>query len=317
MRIDVIIPSWNGRHLLGSCLDALAAQTRVADGIVVVDNGSTDETDAWLGSEYPRIRVVRLSTNAGFAGGAQAGAEASCADLIAFLNNDARPHQAWLATAESVFGWDAVGSCASVILSPEGVVESAGLRWTIWGVGRRCMEGRLTCQLPPHAVEVFGASGGAAIYRRDAFMEVGGFDRAYFAQDEDIDLALRLRYAGYSCLLHPGAVVEHLGGQTLRRTPGLLLSLAQRNLEWAFWYNTPWVLWPALGPLHGCYQIASLLRHIAAGRGRAVSRAKCAAVRVRPSLHRRTPRLGLFARRIAPWMVIGFMPWPVTVGKLG
>lgn len=309
MTIDVIIPSWNGRNLLGPCLAALAAQTRPADGIVVVDNGSTDDTAAWIAHEHPHVKVIPLSANAGFAGAAHAGAESSHADCIAFLNNDARPHAEWLAASESVFQWGTVGACAALILTPRGAVESAGLRWTIWGVGRTNMHGRSCDDLPTRIVEVFGPSGGAAVYRRHAYWEAGGFDSAYFAQDEDIDLAVRLRYAGYSCLLHPGARVVHLGGQTLRRTPARLLSLAQRNLEWAFWRNTPLLLWPFLGTLHVAYQAASLIRHAAGGRASMVARAKYEALITCPALRRGRPQPGQFVRRIAPWLLVDSMPW--------
>jgi len=300
--VDVIIPTWNGKHLLEDCLRALAAQTRPAGRVIVVDNGSSDGTTSWLGETWPEVKPVTLTANHGFAGAAQAGIEHSEADLVALLNNDARPHTEWLAAAETVFEDEGVGACASVILLPEGTVESAGLRICIWGVGHRYLEGTPAAELRGRPVEVFGASGGAAVYRKNAFMDAGGFDRSFFAQDEDIDLAYRLQYAGYSCLLHPGAVVTHLGGQTLRRDPGLSLWLAQRNLEWAFWLNTPPWIWPVLGLLHGAYQGASMLRHVGAGRGRTVLGAKRSALRHLPAKLRARPCPRGFFRRIAPWL---------------
>jgi hypothetical protein len=306
---DVIVPTWNGRDLLEDCLRALDGQTRPADRVIVVDNGSTDGTPAWLAEAWPAVEIVQLAGNHGFAGAAQAGIEHSTAELVALLNNDARPRPAWLAAAEGAFADSEVGACASVILLPEGTVESAGLRICVWGVGRRYLEGAPASDLPGAPVEVFGASCGAAVFRRRALMEAGGFDRSFFAQDEDIDLAYRLRYAGFSCVLNPGAVVTHLGGQTLRRDPDLSLRLAERNLEWVFWLNTPRWAWPALGLLHSAYQSASLVRHVVAGRGHLVLEAKRSAVRSLCAKRRERGCPRGFARRIAPWLLVAQRPW--------
>lgn len=312
--VDVIIPTWDGRHLLGDCLKALDDQERRPDGIMVVDNGSSDGTASWLAETRPEVRVVRLEANEGFAGAVQTGIERSRAAIVAVLNNDARPQSGWLAAATEVVDERAVASCASVIITPEGRVESAGVELTIWGVGRRHREGASLGTLPTDPVEVFGPSGGAACYRRDALLAVGGFDRSFFAQDEDIDLAFRLRGAGYRCMLHPRAVVVHLGGQTLARDPERMLWLAQRNLEWAFWLNTPWWSWPVVGLAHGAYQGISLLRHVGAGRGPTVLRAKREAFRTLRSMAERRGRPRGFARRILPWLVIGERRMPRRPG---
>ncbi|MCU0610633.1 MAG: glycosyltransferase family 2 protein [Candidatus Eisenbacteria bacterium] len=307
--IDVIIPSWDGRPLLQDCLRALAAQTLAPEEVIVVDNGSSDGTEDWLRATWPSVRLIRLEVNQGFAGAVQEGVESTASELVAILNNDARPHQAWLEASAAVFEEKAVGACASVILVPGGTVESAGLAMSIWGVGRRHMEGARPDDLPREPFEVFGASGGAAVFRREALIAAGGFDRSFFAQDEDIDLAFRVRNAGFICVVQPRAVVVHLGGQTLRRSPTLLLALAQRNLEWAFWSNTPWWWWPVFGVLHVGYQGASVIRHAVAGRGRTVLKAKWAAFAGPPSRLRRGRPLSGFSRRVAPWFFVAQRPW--------
>lgn len=294
--VDVVIPSWNGRLLLEDCLSSLRAQTMPPSRTIVVDNASTDGTAEWLAAGGADVEVVRLEANLGFAGAVNRGLARAATEVVAVLNNDARPHPGWLEAASAVFHHPAVGSCACVVLTPQGRVESAGLRWTVWGVARRNLEGRSVEDLPPSPVEVFGASAGAALYRREALERVGGFDETFFAQDEDIDLAFRLREEGYVCLLHPGAVVTHLGGCTLKRNPERALWLAQRNLEWVFWTHTPRASWPVLGALHVAYQACSLLRHAATGRGALVWDAKRQAV------------AGLRARRR------GRARWDATVG---
>lgn len=307
--VDVIIPSWNGRDLLANCLPSLAMQTRPPDGVIVVDNGSSDGTVEWIATQWPDVRVIDLPANEGYAGAVQAGIDSSSADLVALLNNDATPHAGWLDALSEAFSWESVGACASVIITPEGPIESAGIGFSIWGVGYRLMEGLDPCQIPAGLSEVFGASGGAFMAKRDAIMRSGGFDRSFFAQDEDIDLAFRLRYAGYTCLLHSGAVVRHLGGRTLSRDRQRSLALAQRNLELVFWLNTPWWLWPVLGAFHGGYQAVSALRHCAAGRGHTVIAAKLAACRMLPLLLRQRGQPKGFQRLIVPWLSRGLRCW--------
>ncbi len=300
--IDLIIPSWNGRRLLEECLRSVASQSRRPETILVVDNGSTDGTAEYLRSEWPAVRLLSLSRNAGFAGAVQAGIEASTAPLVALLNNDARPEPEWLVSLEKAFAWPQVGACASLILTPEPRVESGGIGFSHFGVGFRLFEGSSPDTMPSGFSEVFGASGGAVMYRRRALLQAHGFDITFFAQDEDIDLAFRLRYAGYTCLLNPDARVIHLGGRTLRREPNLLLSLAQRNLEWAFWLNFPPWTWPIWGTVHTGYQALSLLRHLLKGNGLIVAKAKAEALSTLPAqLRRRRVPTG-FTSAVLPWL---------------
>ncbi len=307
--IDVIIPSWNGKSLLPHCLLALRNQTRKPDGICVIDNGSYDGTAEFLATEWEEVRVLHMSENMGFAAAVQAGIEASTATFVAILNNDARPHAHWIEVLERSFEWPQVGACASVIVTPDNTVESCGLGFSHFGVGHRLWEGLRTDDLPWCTVEVFGASGGAAMFNRQAVLEAGGFDPSFFAQDEDIDLAFRLRYEGYACLLNPGAVVTHLGSQTLRRMPGRFLPLAQRNLEWVFWLNFPYWTWPFWGVLHIFYQVASLMRHTFQGNGKVVLRAKIDALAAFPSMQRKRSTPRRFRKVILPWLGSESKPW--------
>jgi GT2 family glycosyltransferase len=251
-----------------------------------------------------------LEENRGYAGAVQAGIDASSSDLVAVLNNDAHPHPEWLAALEQAFAWPKVGACASLVLSPQQTVESAGVGFSHFGVGFRLGEQRPVDALPQQLVAVFGVSGTAALFSRDALTAINGFDTRFFAQDEDIDVSFRLRYAGYSCLLNPLAQVSHLGSQTLARMGHQRLALAQRNLEWVFWGNFPLWTWPLWGVLHTLYQSASVLRHMVRGTGGVVLNAKIAAFRQLPELMRKRSKPQGFASRILPWLGATYKPWP-------
>ena len=94
--ISVIIANWNGAHLLPGCLDALRRQTWRDFEVVVVDNGSSDDSLALLAGDYPEVRVIALAENLGLAGGTNVGIRATNAPIVATLNNDTEVDPRWL-----------------------------------------------------------------------------------------------------------------------------------------------------------------------------------------------------------------------------
>ncbi|MEM4204076.1 MAG: glycosyltransferase, partial [Candidatus Methanomethylicaceae archaeon] len=94
-RVQVVIPNWNGRHLLSRCLDALYRQTFKDFAITVVDNGSIDGSVAWLQEHAPFVQVIANATNRGFAAAVNQGIQASESEYIATLNNDTEPEPGW------------------------------------------------------------------------------------------------------------------------------------------------------------------------------------------------------------------------------
>jgi len=219
-RISVVIPTWNGREYLPRCLEALRAQQRLPDEVIVVDGGSTDGTVEFLEREYPEVTVVALPENRGFAGATNAGIRRAAGDYIATLNNDTEAHPAWLRVLESALeAHPEAGHCASKMLRADdpGIVDSAGTvyRWDGWGemigAGERD-DGRFD-----EDREVFGACAGAALYRRALFDEIGLFDEDFFANYEDLDLDFRAQLRGRRCRFVPGARVLHIAGPTRKR----------------------------------------------------------------------------------------------------
>ena len=214
--VTVVVVSWQGRHLVGACLDSLKAQT-LPHRLVVVDNASTDGTGAFLAAEHPEATVVTTPENLGFAGGVQAGLDVVETPYAALLNNDAEAEPGWL---EALVGHleahpEAAAVTSRMVLAdrPE-VLNNTGVLLLPSGYGTDRGFGEPDGSYA-EAEEVFGFSGGAAALRMAAVRAVGGFPRRFFLYYEDTDLSWRLRLAGWTVRYEPGAVVRHQHSATV------------------------------------------------------------------------------------------------------
>jgi len=285
-RVSVVIPSWNGRELLDGALASLREQRFRDFEIVVVDNGSTDGTAAHLAAVWPEAEVVALPKNRGFAGAVNAGIGRARGEYVALLNNDMELDEGWL--GELVAALDAApraGSAASKLrmLREPGVLDGAGDLVTWYGATWRRGHGERDRGQYDEPGEVAGPCAGAALYRRDALEEVGGFDGRFFAYLEDADWALRAQLAGRPCVWVPSAVAYHLGGATSRRMGDLETELIARNTLALVLKSFPAARLAAWAPLIAGYQLWVLAAAVRRGAWRAVLRGWGAAARGLPS----------------------------------
>jgi GT2 family glycosyltransferase len=215
VRIAAVIPNWNGRRWLPGCVESLLAQERSPDEVIVIDNGSTDGSLELLEERWPHVKVVALGDNTGFAVAANRGVrEAKDAGAVALLNTDIELDSDWLERMEAALEADpeaAAVACKMVDLSDPGCLYDAGDVLRRDGVCEQRGRFRRDSGAFDETGEVFGACAGAALYRASAFRAVDGFDERFFSYLEDVDLALRLRMAGWRCLYVP-AVARHAGG---------------------------------------------------------------------------------------------------------
>ncbi|MCC6536835.1 MAG: glycosyltransferase family 2 protein [Bryobacterales bacterium] len=227
----VIIPNWNGGARLRRVLEDLGKQTERAARVLVVDNGSADESgDA---AEDAGAEVVRLGENRGFAKAVNAGLErAADAPLVAILNNDVELPPDWLAQMTAGLGRYSDASFASgKIFSAQqrdrldGTFDLVSRGLTAWRAGH----GR------PDGVEwnreryIAAASLTAAVFRRDVFTRVGVLDERFGSYLEDVDLALRCALEGLTGVYLPRAVCYHAGSATLGAWSAETVRLMARN----------------------------------------------------------------------------------------
>jgi len=257
--VSVVVVTWNGCHLLKLSLPAILDQTNVHHEVILVDNGSIDDTVAWTRSTYPSVRVIELDRNEGFAAGNNHGFSIARAPLIATINNDAVPDKAWLAhLVDAARTHEESGMFASRMVYAHGppVINSAGISIDPLGIAWDRMSGE------PDAsggdCEVFGASAGAALYRKELIDETGGFDERFFAYLEDADLAWRARWLGWKAQYISAARVRHLHSSTWHEDSPMKTFHLGRNKVWLIAKNYPRAALLAILPLLVGYDIASL-----------------------------------------------------------
>jgi GT2 family glycosyltransferase len=220
--VSVVIPNWNGRRWISGCLGSVAGQRSRAADVILVDNGSDDGSPEYVRQHHPEVRLVEVGRNAGFAYAANRGLETARTEFVALVNTDVVLAPDWLARMVDTLSGDPAAAsvaCKMLSLRDPARVYDAGDVLRRDGVCEQRGRFGLDDGRWDEPGEVFGACAGAAIYRRETVLSLGGFDERYFVYLEDVDLALRLRLAGWRCLYEP-AVALHAGEGSSGQLPG-------------------------------------------------------------------------------------------------
>lgn len=303
---SVVIPSYNGRKLLGPCLASIARHrpAGMPIEIIVADDASADDTAAWLAGAHPDVRLERLERNGGFCAAANAGVAAARGAFVQLLNNDTEVTAGWIEAGLAPFADPTVGSVAPLVLvrSDPSRVDSAGDCYALTGWPFKRGHGEPAARWASHPPDrVFGASASSAFYRAAALRAVGvPFDPSFGSYYEDVDLAFRLRWAGYDCAYAPACRILHDVSASYDHARPALQRRVARNGEVLFWSNLPApLLLAALAP-HLGFTLVQALWRLARGRGRPLLQGKLDALRDFPTLRgRRLDRARLARSAIA------------------
>ena len=288
----MVIVNWNGERFLDRCLIALLAQTAKPHEIILMDNASTDGS-VEIARRFPAVRVIALEQNTGFARGNNLAIEAASAESewIALINPDAFAAPRWLeallAVAESKPEFDVFGS-KLVNAADSTLLDGTGDAYHISGLVWRTAHGVPVSHLGESECEIFSPCAAAALYRRSALLEMGGFDEDFFCYVEDVDLGFRLRLAGYRCLYVPQSVAHHVGsGTTGGKHSDFSVYHGHRNLVWTFVKDMPGFLFWLLLPLHVLLNLVSIIWFVLYGRSGVILRAKRDALSGLPKMWRK------------------------------
>ncbi len=240
---SVVIPNWNGRELLEKYLPSVIAALagNPANELIVVDNGSTDGSAAFLRERFPEVRVVALGRNRGFGGGANAGVRAARNGIVVLLNSDMRVAPDFLAPLLAGFRNENVFavSCQIFFSDPNRRREETGLTQGWWGDGALRLSHRVDDDVRD-LYPCFYGGGGSCAFDRRKFLELGGFDpllRPFYLEDADLGFLAWKR--GWQVLYQPASAVyhEHRGTIGKHFTPAQINAVYQKNYVLFAWKN--------------------------------------------------------------------------------
>lgn len=252
-RVTIIIPHWNRRFLLEKSIPSLKNQTFRALKILVVDNGSTDDSMEWLEENHPDVERLILPENIGYAPGANKGLELAETEYVSFYSNDVIADPDWLTSlVDAMDNNHDMGFCVGKILWSDtpGIIYAAGDHYGINGFPYNIGQNEEDKGQYDSSREVLVICTAASLFRRQALLEVGSYDDRYFAHGEDTDLCLRLQLGGWRGAYIPSGLTYHVGSASSDPESKDFIERTNRNGMFTFIKNYPWPImkrhWPEL-----------------------------------------------------------------------
>lgn len=232
--VTVIIPNWNGKTHLESCLKSLSNQTYNRYSLIIVDNNSNDSSVGFVRNNYPLVEVIELPKNFGFAKAVNIGISHAKTEFIALLNNDIELDPKWMAELVSHLKENPkAGSCACKMMNffRRNIIDAVGDSLTRSGIPYSRGRDEIDMGQYEKLEYVFGACAGASLYRTELYRKIGLFDEDFISFYEDVDLAFRAQISGYKCLYVPTAVCFHKRGATAKKLArDYIYYMQERNL---------------------------------------------------------------------------------------
>ena len=266
-KVAAVIIHWNRCKLLEQFLPFLMASTYTNLEVYVADNASTDDTIPFLEAHYPSVKIIRLDKNYGYAGGYNEALKHVKADYYVLINNDIEVTQGWVEPVIAEVQKDSkIAACQPKLLqyhhkekfeyagAAGGMMDSLGY---VFCRGRIFEVDEVDKHQYQDTTEIFWASGACLFIRAEAFHEVGGFDKHFFAHMEEVDMCWRLQQRGYRVMAVPASEVYHVGGGTLSKQSPQKTYLNFKNSLCMLFKNLPAskLIW--LIPIRSCLDLLS------------------------------------------------------------
>lgn len=281
-RVAIVVLNWNGIADTLVCLDSLQKQSYKNFTIVVIDNGSTDNSAESL-KEYQakhakNVEIIYNPKNFGFTGGVNTGIEWALnndCSYVALFNNDSVADKDWLKNLVDSARPKEIGISTGLLLHENGkTIDSTGDWYSIWGLPFPRNRND-SADKAPKSEFVFSASGGGSLYKTEMLRDIGFFDEDFFAYYEDTDISFRAQLAGWKVIYEPAAVAYHKQGATSKKMPGLAVYQTFKNLPLLFIKNVPRGLLFFIGIRFKIAYILMFFNAIKKGNGKPAIRGAC------------------------------------------
>ena len=251
--VSFVIPTYNGRSFIDTCIQSIKEQTYTNYEIIVIDDASSDESVDYLRSTWHDIHVIQLQKNSGFCHAVNTGITSSSGKYVALINNDIELDPNWLEsmiaaiqTQKNIF------SISSKILNfhERDKIDDAGDIYTREGRAFKRGYGQHSTHYMDRG-EVFSSSGAASLFDADILKNVGLFDESFTAYLDDVDIGFRARLMGYKNYYEPNAIAYHMGSMSYRKKSIFMGSLILKNSmavivknipSSLFWRFFPWLI---------------------------------------------------------------------------
>ena len=254
--LAIIVLNWNGADDTLDCVESLQQQT-LRPEIIIVDNNSSDDSverfeDHIKSQKKDAPILIKNSQNLGFAGGINTGlvyAKEHNFEYIGVLNPDAIADKHWLKSLYTeLTSHPSAGIATGLLLRRDGnTIDTSGDFYTTWGLPGPRNRDEPTVNAPNQPGEIFGATGGGALYRTAMLNDIGLFDEDFFMYYEDVDLSFRAQLAGWKVRYTPKAIAYHKVGASSKKVPGLAVYNTFKNLPLVFIKNVPGKLFWYIG----------------------------------------------------------------------
>ena len=244
-----VVLNYNGWQETLTCIDAVLAQTYSPFHILLIDNGSADESLEKLKKfeSHKKITFMKNPKNLGFSGGVNCGIRYALQHNFPYtvlLNNDATISKTWLKKLVETMQKTKASIVTGLLLSSDGKkIESTGDSYSRWGLPFPRQRDETTASALSSGY-VFGGTAGASLYKTALFEEIGLFDEIFFAYYEDTDICLRAQIAGHKAYYEKSAIAYHDHGTTSSKLPGFTVMQNFKNLPLFFWKDMPLAMFP-------------------------------------------------------------------------
>jgi len=210
--VSIIIVNYNGKEYLQKCLESLMKINYKDFEVIIVDNNSTDDSIEFVKNTYPSVIIIKLEKNYGFAEPNNIGVKIAKGDFLLFLNNDTEVSPNFIEKMVNVLNSDSkIAICQSLLLKPNDEIDSSGDY--VDELGRSYSSRKKLTEVK----EILSARGASMMVRKDSFLDLGGFDKKFFASFEDVDICWRAWLWGYKVVLVPDSIVHHKVGGTVQK----------------------------------------------------------------------------------------------------
>ena len=243
-RTTLVIPNINGTEYIENCLDSVFASD-VEVSVIVVDNGSTDNSVEIIRNRYPEVELICHDENTGFCRATNEGIRKSDTEFVMFLNNDTViKEDAIRILEESMDAHPEAFSVQALMLSlkePD-IIDTAGDEYCAlgWAFATKKGKNKIKLSKKKDLISVFSGCGGACLYRKSILNEIGVLDEKHFAYLEDVDLGFRALIYGYKNFCAKNAIVYHAGSAfSGSKHNSFKVNLSSRNSVYLICKNMP------------------------------------------------------------------------------